>query len=93
MFTSKEFVTLLESYSGINFPSSVLMDVKDGRIWSEFVANGFLCGKYNLGLMMNVDWFKPFKRSEYKVAGIMLTVLNLPREERFKKKWTILAGN
>lgn len=37
--------------------------------------------------LMNVDWFKPFK-----VAGILLTVLNLPREERFKKKWTILAG-
>ena len=53
----------------------------------------YVASSYNLGLMMNVDWFKPFKRSEYKVAGIMLTVLNLPREERFKKKWTILAGN
>ena len=41
---------------------------------------------------MNVDWHKPFKNKEYKVAGICLTVLNLPREERNKKKWTILAG-
>ena len=45
-----------------------------------------------LGLMLNVDWFRPFKHSEYKVAAIMLTILNLPREERFKKKWTILVG-
>ena len=41
---------------------------------------------------MNVDWYRPFKRDEYKVAGIFLSVVNLPREERLKKKWTILAG-
>ena len=40
--------------------------------------------------MLNVDWFRPFKRSNYKVAAIMLTVLNLPREERSKKRWTII---
>ena len=33
---------------------------------------------------MNVDWYRPFKRDEYKVAGIFLSVVNLPREERLK---------
>ena len=41
--------------------------------------------RHQLGLMMNVDWHKPFKHKEYKVAGIFLTLLNLPREERNKK--------
>lgn len=57
----------------------------------DLVAGGFN-GKYDIAFMMNVDWYKPFKRSEYKVAAIMMTVLNLPRHERFKKKWTIIAG-
>ena len=61
-------------------------------IWKEFESSGFFSSLYNFGLMLNVDWFRPFKRSEYKVAAIMLTVLDLPREERFKKQWTILAG-
>ena len=41
---------------------------------------------------MNVDWFKPFKYSEYKVGGIYLNILNLPRTERYKTKWTMLIG-
>eukprot|EP00731_Ephydatia_muelleri_P008580 Em0004g918a len=43
-------------------------------------------------LLLNVDWFKPFQRSEYKVSAIMMTVLNLPRSERFKSKWTMILG-
>lgn len=91
MFTSKDFVALLES-SGDNTWPTLLMDVKDGQVWKEFEEKGFFGRKHNLGLMLNVDWFRPFKRSQYKVAGIFLTILNQPREERFKKKWTMLAG-
>ena len=70
----------------------ILQDIQDGQIWEEFVESGFFSSHYNVGLMLNVDWFSPFKRSQYKVAAIMFTVLNLPREERFKKRWTIIAG-
>ena len=34
-----------------------------------------LCDNNNIGLLLNVDWFKPFKRSEYKVSAIMMGVL------------------
>ena len=46
----------------------------------------------NIGLLLNVDWFKPFKHSQYKVSAIMMTVLNLPRSKRFKSKWTMILG-
>ena len=46
----------------------------------------------NVALLLNVDWFKPFKRSEYKVSAIMMTVLNLPHEERFKEELTMVLG-
>ena len=88
-FANKEFITLLEPKVR---RANILEDVYDGRIWKEFSNCNFFNSRYNLGLMLSTDWFKPFKRSEYKVAGIMLSILNLPREERFKKKWTIIAG-
>ena len=46
----------------------------------------FLIDSNNTGLLLNVDWFKPFKRSEYKDSAIMMTVLNLQREVRFIEK-------
>ena len=66
--------------------------------WKDFLmdplqpTSPLLCDNNNIGLLLNVDWFKPFKRSEYKVSAIMMTVLNLPRSERFKSKWTMILG-
>ena len=41
--------------------------------------------KRNLAVMLNVDWFQPFKRlSSFSVGGIYLLILNLLRTERFK---------
>lgn len=93
MFASSEFCKLLDSASTTTSePSAVIDDLSRGRIWNKFTKDGFFDSKYNVGLMMNVDWFTPFKRSEYKVGVILFTVLNLPREDRYKKKWTIVAG-
>ncbi len=91
MFASAEFHKPLNSTSF--YDQELIADVSQGRIWKEFTAKCFFCSNYNVDLMLNVDWFTPLKRSEYKVGAIMLTVLNLPREERYKKKWTIIAGN
>lgn len=91
MFQSKEFVNLIDLWK-LRSDEKIFMDVYDGRIWKDLAGQGFFTDSKNLGLMLNIDWFKPMKRSEYKVAAIMLTVLNLPREERFKKKWTIISG-
>lgn len=92
MFSSSKFNALLDRKREMMPASDVIQDVMDGRVWKKFEESNFFTDKYHIGLMMSVDWFRPFKRSEYKVAAILLTVLNLPREERMKKKWTILAG-
>lgn len=89
-FAQNEFIDQL--YQGNRQKSNVFQDVYDGQIWKDFVNADFFNTKYNVGLMLYIDWFKPFKRSEYAVGALMLTVLNLPRTERFKKKWTIVAG-
>uniref|UniRef100_A0A1X7VGQ3 Uncharacterized protein n=1 Tax=Amphimedon queenslandica TaxID=400682 RepID=A0A1X7VGQ3_AMPQE len=35
-------------------------------------------------LILNIDWFNPYKHSPYSVGAIYLAVLNLPRSERYK---------
>lgn len=86
----RDFLDLLDSKTSTN--SGLIEDICDGRIWKDFEASNFFSSKYNVGMMLTTDWFKPFKRSQYKVAALMLTILNLPREDRFKRKWTIIAG-
>ncbi len=70
-------------------------DVYDGQIWKDFqVVNGepFLSSDSSLGLMLNIDWFQPFKHSQYSVGAVYLVVMNLPREHRFLRENLILAG-
>lgn len=52
----------------------------------------FFTEERNYGVMLNVDWFQPFKYTNYSVGAIYLTILNLPRQERFKKRNIILIG-
>ena len=38
----------------------------------------------SLCLMVNLDWWQPYKRTVYSLGGIYTSVLNLPREIRQK---------
>ena len=76
-------------------PKDTLCDLYDGKTWEEFqYINGsaFLAAPHNLGLMMNVDWFSPFKHTPYSVGAVYLSVMNLPRSKRFLKENMILVG-
>ena len=44
------------------------------------------------GFMINVDWFQPYKHTQYSVGVVYLTVLNLPRHLRNKSNNIILVG-
>ena len=60
----------------------------------EFGVNGvpFLSLPCSIGFMLNIDWFCPFKHSEYSVGAIYLSIMNLPRKERFKRENILLLG-
>ena len=45
-----------------------------------------------IGLVLNVDWFQSFKHTTYLVGAVYLTIMNLPRAVRFKRKNVILVG-
>ncbi len=60
----------------------------------ERISNSYasLSQPWNLALMMNVDWFQPFKHVQYSVGVIYLTIMNLPRHLRFKCENMITVG-
>ena len=77
--------------------SDLYADVYDGRIWKHFGnwkgSKPFLNLPRSLGLMMNVDWFRPFKhRNDFSVGVIYMVLMNLPRSIRFRKENVILVG-
>jgi len=76
-------------------PNGTLADIYDGRIWKKFMnieGRPFLSHPYNLGLMLNCDWFQPFDLSTYSVGVLYLVILNLPRSIRFKPENVLIAG-
>ena len=89
MYNNASFCKLIQKASE-KLSTNVLEDIKDGEVWKDFTMNPlrpsvpFLT---DIGLLLNVNWFKPFKRSEYKVSAIMMT-----EEVRFRKEWTMVLG-
>ena len=81
--------------SSYNTSPGVMKDVYDGKIWKEFQnynGSSFLSEPFSLELMINVDWFQPYKHTQYSVGAIYVTVLNLPRHLRNKTNNIILVG-
>lgn len=78
-----------------NTHSGWLTDIYDGQLWKEWARKDgkpFLDVPGNLLLMMNVDWFRPFKHSTYSIGVIYLVVQNLPRSLRYKLENVIIIG-
>lgn len=73
---------------------SMMLDVYDGKFWKDFNGrkHDFLTQEGNYALMLNVDWFQPFKHINYSVGAIYISFINLPREERFKRENITLIG-
>jgi hypothetical protein len=59
---------------------------------SLFGARPLLAAPGTLALALNVDWFQPFNKSVYSMGAVYMTVLNLPREERYRPENMILVA-
>ena len=42
--------------------------------------------------MLNLDWFQPFEHTTDSIGAMYLSIVNLPRQERFRKENIILLG-
>ena len=66
----------------------------DRNVWCDFLfvrGEPLLAGDRTLTMMLNVDWFQPFKLARYSVGVLYLVIMNLPRHECFKVENVILV--
>lgn len=91
----KGFSAKCEHWRNREIVQGSLQDVYDGCVWEEFQCfdgRAFLKQENSFGFMMNIDWFQPFKHTQYSVGAIYLVLMNLPRAERFLPENIILCG-
>lgn len=76
--------------------SGALTDVYDGQMWEyfQFDSDGkpFLAEPNNYLLMLNCDWFQPFRHTPFSVGVLYVVVENLPREVRFRRENILVIG-
>lgn len=90
-----DFYNSCEQWRSRQYTDGVLCDVQDGKIWNEFLSydgQPFLSEPGNIALMMNTDFFQPYKHVQYSLGAIYLSILNLPRGIRNKAENVILVG-
>ena len=95
MVSKPGFIDKYELWRERNIPQGVYADVFDGKVWNDFMSvDGlpFLAAPFNYALHLNVDRFQPFKHTQHSEGAIYLSVLNLPRQDRFLKENVILVG-
>ena len=80
---------LLNKWKSRNIPHGLMCDVYDGSVWKSFIDVGDV---FTVGLLLNVDWFQPYKHVAYSVGAIYITLLNLPRQLRYRREHTLVVG-
>jgi len=95
LLQNNNLINECEMWRDRTIPDGMLADVYDGQVWKDFQTykgRPFLSMPHNIGLLLNCDWFQPFKHSQYSVGVLYLIILNLPRSIRFKPENIIIAG-
>lgn len=73
------FMEKCEALRKRKVPESILGDVSvEGLSVCQWWT--ILAAPYMFALMLNVDWFEPFKNASYSVGTMHLVILNLPCE-------------
>ena len=70
-------------------------DIYDGNVWKDFQTDKYGCflqQKRCIGVMLNLDFFQPFKHVNESYGVIYLTIMNLPRGERCKQQNVLIVG-
>ena len=83
------FVELCEQWcSRVNSTDNKISDIYDAQIWKDFQyikGNSFLASPRVYAVMINIDWFQPYKHTQASVGAIYLTIMNLPYTHRYNR--------
>lgn len=89
------FAEQLEHWRTRKPTEGYMSDIFDGKIWEEFKSSNhseFLKNKRCYGLMLNFDFFQPYKHRTDSYGVFYITLMNLPRDIRFKQENILLVG-
>ena len=89
------FAEQLEQWRRRQSREGFMSDVYDGQVWKDFQSekyNKFLQNRRCYGLMLNFDFFQPYKHTPESYGVFYMTLINLPREQRFKRENILLVG-
>lgn len=89
------FISQCELWRNRKVTDGVLRDVYDGQVWRDFQeydGKAFLSAPFNYALCLNVDWFQPYDHTKHSEGAAYITVLNLPRKQRYLQENIILLG-
>ena len=95
MLKQPEFLNKCEKWRRLEQNPEFYSDVYSGKIWKEFLdpcGIPFLSVPHNFALQLNIDWFNPFKHTQHSEGAIYISILNLPRKERYLQENMILVG-
>ena len=94
LFSRSDFYDNCVSWRTREIPSNSLGDIYDGTVWKSFASQSSLNpDSVDLGLMLNCDWFQPYKRRSNVSVGVLYAVIgNLPWSMRFKPENVLLIG-
>ena len=95
LFNRPSFATSCEQWRERQSINGTLKDVYNGNVWrqfNEYAGQLFLSHPHNLALILNMDFFQPYKHINYSIGAIYAVVMNLPRGIRYKREDVILIG-
>ena len=96
MYKRPGFEDLLKKWTNRDDIPGIMSDIYDGEIWKTFPSslNTPNAARFfepetadrHLGIMINLDWFQPFKSTVYSRGAIYGIICNLPRDISFKRE-------
>ena len=92
LLSRPDFSAKCEAWPDRRIREEYYSDVYDGQVWKDYQnPDGvpFRSVPNNFALQINVDWFTHTQHSE---GAIYLSVMNLPRQDRFLQENVILVG-
>jgi hypothetical protein len=97
LYRRSNFEKMLDQSGTRNYDSNIYADIYDGKVWNSFPFDGSKffspeTATSNLGLLINLDWFQPFKYTQHSTGAIYASICNLPRAERNKPENIIYLG-
>ena len=97
MYQRPGFEKMLALSGTRNYDNNYYADIYDGNVWKNFPFDGskFFSPENtvsNLGLLLNLDWFQPFKYTQHSTGAIYASICNLPRAERNKPENILYLG-